>query len=332
LERIVLVTGATGAIGPCVVHALHQAGYQICAFSVDAPTVGIFPQNAKVLLGDVTDKAAVQSAMDGADAIVHLAALLHIVNPPPELREKYERINVGGTATVVDAAIKAGIKRVVLASTIAVYGHSKGRVLNEDSIVWPDTIYGQTKLAAEKIVLNARNTNGQPIGTVLRFGAVYGARIKGNYFRLVKALEHNRFIPIGKGNNRRTLVYDKDVARAILLAVQHPLAAGKIFNVTDGQFHELREIIDAISVSLGRKPPRISIPVGPVRFAVGIIEDTMRLIGSRSPINRETIDKYTEDIAVEGRRIQEELGFVPQHDLASGWRETIEDMRQTGDL
>jgi len=49
----------------------------------------------------------------------HLAALLHIVNPPPELREKYERVNIGGTATVVEAAIKAGVKRVVLFSTIA---------------------------------------------------------------------------------------------------------------------------------------------------------------------------------------------------------------------
>ena len=76
------------------------------------------------MIGDVADQVAVQSAMQGVDAVVHMAALLHIVNPPPELREKYERVNIGGTATVVEAAIKAGVKRVVLFSTIAVYGRA----------------------------------------------------------------------------------------------------------------------------------------------------------------------------------------------------------------
>ena len=89
--------------------------------------------------------------------------------PPPELREKYEHVNVGGTATVVEAAIKAGVKRVVLFSTIAVYGQSGGHVLNEMSPTHPDTFYAQTKLAAEQIVLNAKGADGQPLGTVLRF-------------------------------------------------------------------------------------------------------------------------------------------------------------------
>lgn len=326
-ESMVLVTGATGAVGPCVVDALCSAGYQVRSFSLDAPPTGIFPNSVQSIVGDVTDPSAVQSAMHGMDAVVHLAALLHIVNPPPELREKYEKINVGGTATVVEAAVKAGVKRVILASTIAVYGPSNGQILNEDSVPQPDTFYAQTKLAAEKIVLNARGVDGQPIGTVLRLGAVYGARIKGNYERLVKALARNRFIPIGNGRNRRTLVYDKDVARAVVLAIQHPSAAGKIFNITDGCFHSLAEIIAAISESLGRKPPRFSVPVGSVRIAAGMIEDAMRLIGRRSPVGRATIDKYTEDIAVEGKRIQTELGFVPRFDLRTGWRETVQKMR-----
>jgi len=182
----------------------------------------MFPQSVEVLIGDVTDRVAVQSAMHGVDAVVHMAALLHIVNPPPEMREKYERINVGGTATVVEAAIKAGVRRVVLFSTIAVYGASDGCVLNEASPTQPNTFYAQTKLSAEQIVLNARGANGQPLGTVLRLGAVYGSRIKGNYERLTYALARHRFIPIGNGRNRRTLVYDRDVARAAVSAVSHP--------------------------------------------------------------------------------------------------------------
>jgi UDP-glucose 4-epimerase len=329
---LILITGATGSVGPRVVHSLHQAECQIRTFSVDTPASGMFPQSVEVLIGDVTDQVAIQSAIRGVDAVVHMAALLHIVNPPPELREKYERVNVGGTATVVEAAIKAGVKRVVLFSTIAVYGPSDGCVLNEMSPTHPDTFYAQTKCAAEQIVLNARGADGQPLGTVLRLGAVYGSRIKGNYERLTHALAHHRFIPVGNGLNRRTLVYDKDVGRTAVLAVSLPAAAGRIFNVTDGEFHPLNEIIESICFALGRKPPRFSLPSGIIRSVAGATEGGYHIFGLRSPITPEMIDKYTEDIAVNGRLIQKELGFLPQYDLQTGWEETIKEMREGGVL
>ena len=326
MMQTILVTGATGAIGPRVVNALHQARYQIRTFSVDAPTASMFPQQVEVVIGDVTNKAAVQSAMKGVNAVVHLAALLHIVNPPYELREKYERINIGGTATVVEAALVAGVRRVVLFSTIAVYGQSHGQVLNEQSPAHPDTFYSQTKLAAEKIVLNAKRKDGQPLGAVLRLGAVYGSRIKGNYERLTHALARHRFIPIGNGLNRRTLVYDKDVGSAVVLAVTHPSAAGRVFNITDCRFHTLNEIIECICFALSCKPPRLSLPAGPTRSLVGFVEKGCQAIGLPPPVTREMIDKYTEDIAVDGSLIQKELGFMPQYDLKAGWEETIREM------
>jgi nucleoside-diphosphate-sugar epimerase len=325
-NKIVLVTGATGAIGPRVVHSLYQAGHRIRTFSVDAPASDIFPPHIEIVIGDVTEKADVESAMQGVDAVVHMAALLHIVNPPPELREKYESINVGGTAKVVEAAKKADVRRVVLFSTIAVYGQSRGIVLDEQSLPHPETLYAKTKLAAEQIVLNAKDINGHLLGTVLRLGAVYGSRIKGNYERLTHALAHHRFIPIGNGLNRRTLVYDKDVGSAVVLAVSHPAAAGRIFNITDGRFHTLNEIIESMCSALGRKPPRLSLPIGLTCSLVGIIEKASHAIGLKPSVKREMIDKYTEDIAVDGRLIQKELGFVPQYDLKSGWEETIKEM------
>jgi UDP-glucose 4-epimerase len=199
-------------------------------------------------------------------------------------------------------------------------------VLDENSPVQPDTFYAQTKLAAEQIVLNARGADGQPLGTVLRLGAVYSSRIKGNYEWLTHALSRNRFIPIGNSLNRRTLVYDKDVGRAAALAVSHPAAAGRVFNVTDGEFHTLNEIIESICSALGRKPPRLSLPVGPTRTLIGLIEKGSHAIGLKPPITRAMIDKYTEDIAVDGSLIQKELGFVPQYDLKAGWEETIREM------
>lgn len=323
----VLVTGATGAIGPCIVHTLYKAGFRILAFSLDAPTAGMFPQGVEVLTGNVNDQGAVQSAMRGVDAVVHMAALLNIFNPPPELRERYERVNIGGTATVMAAAIKAGVKRVVLFSTIAVYGPSGGCVLNEMSPTHPDTFYAQTKCFAEQIVLNTRSDDGQPLGTVLRLGAIYGPRIKGNYERLAHALAHNRFIPIGSGLNRRTLIYDKDVGRAAIQAVSHPAAAGRLFNVTDGRFYTLNEIIESICSGLGHKPPRLSLPIEPTRTLIHLIETGIRTVGLKPPVTREMIDKYTEDIAVDGSLFQKEIGFVPQYDLKTGWEETIREMR-----
>lgn len=325
--RRVFVTGGTGAVGPRVVSALDRTGYKVRVLSIDAPATGLLPQDAEVLIGDVTDRRTVQSAMRGVDAVIHMAALLHIADPGPEMRERYERINVGGTATVVEAAVGAGVPRVVLFSTVAVYGATDGLVLDETSPTRPATMYAQTKGAAERIVLGARGADGAPVGVVLRLGAVYGSRIKGNYERLAHALARRRFIAVGDGGNRRTLVYDKDAGRAAVLAASHPAAAGRVFNVTDGTFHPLREIITSICAALNRRPPRLSVPLGPTRTMIRLVEKGGRAIGLNPPVTLAMLDKYTEDVAVDGNLIQRELGFVPAYDLKRGWEESIREMR-----
>ena len=331
-DRRVVVTGATGAVGPAVVWSLNERGYSVCTLSVDAPSAETFPGDVEVRLGDVTDPETVRSAVEGADAVVHLAALLHILNPPPEAHAAFERINVSGTARVVEAAARAGVRRVVLFSTISVYGDSNGSILTEDSTPAPKTFYAETKLAAERIVLQAAARSGERLGTVLRMGAIYGARIKGNYRRLVELLARHRFVPIGDGGNRRTLVYDRDAGQAAALALQHPMAAGRVYNVTDGQFHTMTKIVAAICAALGRRPPRLALPASPVRFVAGLVEDAARLVHLNPPIGRAALEKYMEDVAVAGERIRTELGFRPRFDLAEGWRKTIEEMRRAGDL
>jgi UDP-glucose 4-epimerase len=283
-------------------------------------------------VGDITDSEAIRSALEGADGVVHLAALLHILNPPPEMRATFERINVGGTARVVEAAVRAGVRRIVFFSTINVYGDSNGVVLSEDSPPGPKTFYAETKLRAERIVLEATSRDGERLGTVLRMGAIYGARIKGSYRRLVELLARRRFIPIGIGGNRRTLVYDRDVGQAAALALQHPMAAGRVYNVTDGQFHTMTGIVAAICAALGRRPPRLALPEMPIRVVVGLLEDAANVFRLAPPIERATLEKYMEDIAVEGRRIQDELGFRPRYDLTAGWREAIHEMKRAGEL
>lgn len=329
----VLITGATGAVGPAVAAAFVEAGYHVRTLTRTQPPEGLFAPSVETCSGDVTDAQVVQAVVQACNLVVHLAALLHIPNPPPSLHAEYRRINVEGTQVVVEAAQLAGVQRLVLGSTIAVYGSSyEKQVVTEQCVPRPDTLYGQTKLASEEIVLQAKRMDGAPLGTVLRFASVYGPRVKGNYQRLVQQLARRRFVPVGRGVNYRTLVYDRDVAQAVVLAASHPAAAGQIYNVSDGQTHTMSAIISAICAALGRRPPRWTLPVAPVRLAAGWIEDTCKLMGRTSSIGRATIDKYVEDVQVSSDRIRFELGFRPQVDLNTGWHETIAAMRAAGEL
>ena len=331
-SMLVLVTGATGAVGPRMVEALHEAGYRIRTLSLDPPPAATWPNEIETRVGDITDPVAVKSAVQGVDAVVHLAALLHIINPSPRLQESYLRINVGGTTNVINAAVREDVRRVLYFSTIAVYGDSGGCVLNEDAPPNPMTFYERTKLDAERIVLSARDAHNRRIGTVLRLAAVYGSRIKGNYRQLLKALAKSRFIRIGNGENRRTLIYDKDVAHAAMLALEHPSAGGKIFNVSDGEFHTINHIISAMCAALGRKVPPFSLPERPARFAAGMMEGIFRVFRRESPISCASIEKFTEDMAVDSRRIQEELGFRAHYGLEAGWKDTVQELRREGKL
>ena len=117
----VLVTGATGAVGPMVVKILYDTGYRVRTLSIDAPPANIWQDGIEVRIGDITDPEDVQSAVQGVNGVIHLAALLHIVNPSPELREKYEQINIGGTANVVEAAINLGLNHHGLHSKMKRY-------------------------------------------------------------------------------------------------------------------------------------------------------------------------------------------------------------------
>lgn len=321
---VCLVTGATGAIGPGVVNAM-SATHDIRTLSRHGPDPALFRVPVESFTGDLSDKDVVRRAISGADVVVHLAALLHVVAPPASMRADYERINIAGTAAVFDAAKAEAVSRVLVMSTIAIYGYGGDRLLDEASVPAPDTLYGESKLGAERLALAARRSDGQPLATVLRSSAVYGPRVKGNYHRLVTALARRRFVPVGPGENLRTLVHEHDLAAATALAATHPAAAGQIYNVSDGTPHPLRQIISAICEALGRRPPRWHVPVPPVRAALALGS----VIDRRLP---RILDKYLEAVAVDASRIQRELGFRPAVGLVDGWRLTIDTMRQEGRL
>jgi UDP-glucose 4-epimerase len=313
IERTALVTGATGAIGPTLIRRLLEQGWSVRALARGAGDQ--VPAGAQLVKGDITHPGAAKAAMEGAGFVFHLAAKLHINNPSPELTAEYHKVNVTGTRNLIAAARDCGVRRFIFFSTINVYGSTRaGTFADESSTPKLESIYTRTKYEAEQIVLKC----GIP-SVVLRLGAVYGRGMKGNYLRLMESLKRNRFVYVGGGANRRTLVYLNDVCSAAVLAALHPMAEGKIFNVTDGQVHPLREIVTAICGTLGKRPPRVSFPVWPVRITAAVMEKACQLCGKSAFVTPAMIDKVTEDVAVRGEKIQIELGYRPQFDLSSGW-------------
>lgn len=328
MSERVLVTGATGALGPTVIDALLAAGFCVRALCRRQPAANLLPTPVEIMLGDITDVATLMQAARGCHYIVHMAALLHIVNPPPDLQGCYEAINVQGTRNVVNAALANNVQRLLFFSTIAVYGHGRSETITEETVPQPDSFYGKSKLSAETLVLEARQSDGMPLGVVLRLAAVYGVGIKGNYARLYHALARGTFLPIGHGANRRTLVHDHDVAAATVLALRHPNAAGNIYNVTDGTVHTLTAIIEAISKALHRRPPLLYLPVAPIRWAIALLGSCYKVLRRTTPISQATLDKYLEEMAVDGCRLQQELGFVPHYSLTDGWQQVANRLRQ----
>lgn len=330
--RRVLVTGATGAIGRPVLDALVSAGAEVHALV--RPASSALPGAVATRVGDLTDPASLRRAVDGMDAVVHLAALLHVTDPPPALLDEYRRVNDEATAALVRASIDAGVGRLVYASTITVYGDARppSGLIDESTPCRPLTPYARTKHAGEQHVLAARTPAGDALGVVLRLAAVYGAGVKGNYRRLVNALARGRYVQVGRGTNRRTLVHEDDVARACVLAVEAPEAAGQVYNVTDGETHEVRRIVGAICAALGRRAPRAALPVHGVRAGLFVLERACALAGTRPPVSRASLDTLLEDVAVDGTRLQRELGFTPSRRLDEGWRLVVEALRRSGEL
>jgi nucleoside-diphosphate-sugar epimerase len=323
-ERSALVTGATGVIGPRLVQQLIASGYTVRVLVRRPPPAALLPESVEVMIGDITYEDAVAAAVAGTTHVFHLAAKLHINDPDNSLAGQYRRTNVDGARIVAEAARDAGVSRFVFFSSIAVYGPSKpGEVLHEGSPALATSLYGSTKRDAEEMLLSIRRqSDDEPLAVILRLGSVYGSRMKGNYRELVRWLRRGIFVPIGPGDNRRTLVHEEDVADAALLAAVHPAAAGGIYNVTDGDVHTFREIVAVICQVLGRAPPRLHVPIPVARACARALDSGLTLAGRTSRAGS-LVEKLLEDMAVDGSRIQEELGFRPRFDLRTGWGATI---------
>jgi len=222
----ITVTGGCGFIGSHVVDHLVTAGHDVMVIDKRKEWANA---SAEYLVGDVFDDRALESALDGRDIVFHLAGGAD-VNEVTARPVDAVRLNVEGTARVVDAARRGGCRRVILASTVWVYGATAGySERTEDAPVdlrLTGHLYVATKLSAEMLMHSYLEMYGQEF-TILRYGIPYGPRMRDALVvaRFVRAARKGEPITIaGTGEQQRNFVYVEDLAEAHVLTLSDAAA------------------------------------------------------------------------------------------------------------
>jgi UDP-glucose 4-epimerase len=259
-DSTVLVTGGLGYIGSYVVRDLLERGWRVRVFdnryrSDPATAADIAAlDRVEVIEGDVRYAHMVENAMRGAEAVVHLAAVCmnkSIADPTESLD-----VNLMGTQNVLDAAGRAGVRRIIFASSASVYGDPSSLPMREDGPVAPITPYCVAKLAGEQMLsFYAKRTNMTWLA--LRFFNVYGpGQPTDAYYTSVvntflKRIAHGEAPVIdGKGDQSMDFVHVVDVARAVAMALDSP-ESGTILNVGTGKQTTIADLADLLIRTLG---------------------------------------------------------------------------------
>jgi UDP-glucose 4-epimerase len=260
VERV-LVTGGAGFIGSHLVEALLAKGYKVRVLdNLSTGKVGNLPMdnaNLNLVIGDVADSATVAQAMRDCSAVVHLAAVASVqasVDDPVSTHQS----NFVGTLNVCEAMVKAGIKRVVFASSAAIYGNNgEGSAIDEDTPKSPLTPYASDKLASEYYLDFYRREHGlEPV--IFRFFNIFGPRQDPSspYSGVIsifteRAMKQQPVSIFGDGEQTRDFVYVEDLVRILLQAVEaHEPMAGAV-NIGLSRSTSLNDLIAELDAATG---------------------------------------------------------------------------------
>ena len=252
----VLVTGASGTIGRQLVIALTASGHAVRAAMRD-PHAVVLPAGVEIArLGDLAAPVDWAPLLAGIEAIVHLAGIAHIGTRFSE--SQYDRINRQATADLAQAALRAGVRHLVFASSIrAQAGTHADRPLSEADRPQPTESYGRSKLAAEEAIRRAGMSH-----TILRPVLVYSAQAKGNLASLVRLARSRLPLPFGAIANRRSLLAVENLIDAIRFALEDARASNETFIVADPRAVSTAEIVSICRRALGRSPGLVPVPDG----------------------------------------------------------------------
>ena len=252
----VLVTGGAGYVGSLTSGTLLRAGYRVrvldCLMHGGAPLLGLYGPEFSFVKGDIRDADVAGRALEGIDAIVHLAA---IVGDPACSREPELAWQTNHDAAIqtYELAKRTGVRKVVFASTCSNYGKMEdaSSYVNEDSKLAPVSLYAESKVAVEKTLLSEKG-NG-PSTTVLRFATVFGLSPRMRFDLTVneftmEALVKRKLVVYGE-QFWRPYVHVRDAARAIRLILDSDegRVRGRVFNVGDtAQNYQKKGIVELV--------------------------------------------------------------------------------------
>ncbi|MGH2627943.1 MAG: NAD-dependent epimerase/dehydratase family protein, partial [Anaerolineales bacterium] len=259
MTRRVTITGGAGFIGSAVARAALHSGLAVTV--LDDLSTGYLEnlaelQGVRFLRGDVRDREAVETALEGSDGVFHLAASVGNVRSIAEPLGDLD-INARGTLVLLEAMRRKGPHRLVTSSSAAVYGETGAEPAREDAPCEPDSPYGVSKLAAEKECLCYGRLHGWQVAC-LRYFNVYGPRQRydayGNVIPIFaqRLAAGDRLVIYGDGLQTRDFVSVEDVAGANLAAFER--GATGIFNVATGSSSRILDLAHLMMAVSGRQP------------------------------------------------------------------------------
>jgi nucleoside-diphosphate-sugar epimerase len=318
----VFISGGTGFIGSRLALDCLQRGYSVNI--VGQENNGAESENrksveavgGKVTICSVTDREKIFELVKGADVVYHLAAAQHEANVPDHT---FWDVNVAGTTNVIQASLKAGVKRFVHGSTIGVYGASLHGQLDEQSPVKPDNIYGVTKLEAEKIV---RSFSEKLAVVIIRISETYGPGDR-RLLKMFKGIKKNAFPIIGDGRNIHHLLYIADLIQGLHLAATVDEAVGKMFVLSGKEALTTAAMIETVAIELGTTSFRLRLPLPPCLVLATLTESLCRPIGIQPPLHRRRMDFFRKSFLFSPVLAQRILGFVPAVSFKEGVAETV---------
>ena len=322
----VLVTGANGFIGQHLVHSLEEYGIKVNALDKYAKELKTISK-VNIFEGDIFNEELLKKALNDVEIVFHLVAKTHNSSNIKKNIEDYFKINVEGTRNLLNSCIGSKVKHFVFFSSIKTMTEESENTLDETFIPNPTTPYGESKLMAEKLVADAGKKYGFKT-TSIRLSLVYGPGNKGNIYKMIESVDKGRFIMIGRGENKRSMVYVENVVDAAFAIVGQEQANGKVFIVTDGIEYTVKELYEVIAKGLGKRPLRFYVPVGIARGLAWIGDIVGHIARKPLSFNSGALGKLTNSLTFSSRKIQEEIGFNMKYNLYNSIDETIRSYKE----
>ena len=310
-----VVTGAAGALGGEIIRQAVRLGYSVRAVDrkerEPAPGVEFHP-------ADILDPGQLRGSLTGARVVVHAAGLTpYSANRIRD--DQYRSINVVGTSNVTRIAVEENVPRVVLVSSVAVYGDKRGENCTEGSRCEPTNAYARSKLEAEEVARTLVEGASTQL-TILRMTTIYGLP-SGNVNRLARRICGKRFVWLGDGKNKKHLLHVEDAARACLLAATRPADRCEVFNVLSTSA-TMKEIVELIAGEAGVRMPPWRVPESLIRFLHGLL-GAVQLPGGRRVPGYHLLHRWLSDDSFDGSKFSSSVGFTPEISLREGLRREV---------